>query len=132
MPQLSGGSPVLVKLKLFDERHVLPENVNPALGPAPDPMVTLSVAAGHPAASVTDNVYAPAHKLLALEPEPPLGDHEYVKGVVPPLTEEEALPSQAPGQDSSTPVTVTVGGAETVMVMDAVAQHVGSEPSQIV
>ena len=49
-----------------------------------------------PAASVAVHVYDPAHNPEAVAPEPPLGDHAYVNGAVPPVTVTEAEPLHDP------------------------------------
>jgi hypothetical protein len=50
----------------------------------------------HPPAPVTVQVYVPAHSPVALEPDPPEGDHEYVNGPVPDTIVTVAEPLQLP------------------------------------
>jgi len=51
-------------------------------------------------ASVTVTVYVPAARLEADAAVPPEGDHTYVYGGVPPLTEIAAAPSLPPRQET--------------------------------
>ena len=62
----------------------------------PDPAVIVTDAVCiHPLALVTVTVYVPEHKVEAVEPVPPEGDHEYVYGAFEPEAVTVAVPSHA-------------------------------------
>jgi hypothetical protein len=54
-----------------------------------------------PPAPVTVQVYVPGHNPVALDPDPPEGAHEYVKGPVPETIVTVAEPLQLPLQVTS-------------------------------
>ena len=66
----------------------------------------------------------PAHKLLAVAPVPPLGDHAYVYVPVPPDATTEALPVHEPLQVTLTCDCVNVIAGGCVIVKTAEVVHV--------
>ena len=76
-----------------------------------------------PFASVTVQVYEPAHNPVAVAAAPPEGDHEYPYPEVPPLAVTVAVPLQAALQLTLVCTAVAESGDGSVMVTGAVVTH---------
>ena len=84
-------------------------------------MATVTVLT-HPFASVTVHVYEPAASPLAVAAVPPLGDHAYVYGDVPPLTFATAFPLLPPKQFSFADEAMETEGLPELLTLAVVAE----------
>jgi hypothetical protein len=76
-----------------------------------------------PFASVTITVYVPAESPVALDPFPPLGDHAYVYGVVPPVGVTVAEPVLPPKQSTGDELAEVVSTGGCVITTEEVDVH---------